>query len=472
MNISGYQHVYFLGIGGIGMSALARYFQAQGLQVSGYDKTPGDLTDALQAEGIQVFFDESLDALPGFVRTQPEQTLLIYTPAIPATHPQLRYLLDGGYQLRKRSEVLGLISRDSYCIAVAGTHGKTTTSTLIAWLLEAAGINFTAFLGGISANFHNNYIHKTNGRNLFPDKPIVVLEADEFDRSFHRLSPDIAVITAIDPDHLDIYETAAAFYEAFTEFSRKIKPNGKLLVQHSLKQAWPEALQVLRYGMDQDHAAPDFSSRFTEIADGNFYFDYSGHVPGNEILEKHLHCGLPGYHNIENATAALAVTCNLLNLDESAVRQGLSDFRGVKRRFEYLVKRQDAVVIDDYAHHPEELRAILSSVRALYPDKKLTAIFQPHLFSRTRDFAQGFAEVLSMPDELILMDIYPARELPIPGISSHWLLGQIAHAQKSLLSPQAIINKVTSEKPELLLLLGAGDIDRLSHPVKNIYEAV
>lgn len=472
MNIGSYQHVYFLGIGGIGMSALARYFRAQGLQVSGYDKTPSEITDALKEEGIQVHFDETLPALPEFVTKHPEKTLLVYTPAIPAAHPQLRYLQEEGYRLHKRSEVLGIISQDSCCIAVAGTHGKTTTSTLIAWLLEAAGVNFTAFLGGISANFHSNYIHKTNGRNLFTDKPIVVLEADEFDRSFHRLSPDIAVITAIDPDHLDIYETEEAFFEAFTEFSRKIKPYGKLLVQQSLKQHWPETLKVLRYGLGHDDADPDFCSRFTEISDGNFYFDYNGQHQDTEIRENHLHCGLPGYHNIENATAALAVTCNMLDLDASAIRRGLSDFRGVKRRFEYLVKREDAVVIDDYAHHPEEIRAILSSVRALYPNKKLTAIFQPHLFSRTRDFARGFAEVLSMPDELILMDIYPAREMPIPGISSTWLLEQIAHTHKSLLSPQSILHKIRSEKPELLLLLGAGDIDRLSHPVKNIYEAV
>jgi UDP-N-acetylmuramate--alanine ligase len=228
---------------------------------------------------------------------------------------------------------------------------------------------------------------------------------------------------------------------------------------------------LFRYGLEQGDAASDFSSRFTEITHGNFYFNYRGRYQGVEILENQMYCGLPGYHNIENATAALGVTCNILNLDAASLRQGLSDFRGVKRRFEYLIKQHDAVVIDDYAHHPEELRAILSSVRALYPDKKLTAIFQPHLFTRTRDFASGFAEVLAMPDELILMDIYPARELPIPGISSQWLLEQIAHDHKSLLSPQAITTKVKSEKPELLLLLGAGDIDRLSNPIKQIYEA-
>ncbi len=471
MNIQGYQYVYFLGIGGIGMSALARYFKAQGLQVSGYDKTPAALTDILQAEGIGVHFDETLNALPDFVTIYPEKTLLVYTPAIPANHPQLQFLQREGYTLFKRSEVLGLISRDAYCIAVAGTHGKTTTSTLIAHLLDECGINFTAFLGGISANFNSNYIHKTDGSNLFQDRGLVVLEADEFDRSFHRLSPDVAVITAIDPDHLDIYETEEAFYQAFEEFSHKIKSGGTLLVQQGLKRHWPEQIQVLHYGLINGSEHPECSSGFTGISEGHFYFNYQSKRGQRPIEEQGLYCGLPGFHNIENATAALAITLNILHLDSSNVRRGLSSFMGVKRRFEYLVKQERAVVIDDYAHHPEELRAILSSVRALYPDKKLTAVFQPHLFTRTRDFAIGFAEALALPDELILMDIYPARELPIPGISSAWLLEQIALPNKKLMSAAEVLDFVKQETPELLLLLGAGDIDRLANPIKHHYEA-
>jgi UDP-N-acetylmuramate--alanine ligase len=470
MNNTGYQYAYFLGIGGIGMSALARYFHAQGVQVRGYDKTPTALTDALQAEGIAVQFDDTLDSLPAFVHEHPTATLFVYTPAIPAEHPQLQYLKQGDFQLYKRSEVLGLISRHACCIAVAGTHGKTTTSSLIACLLDACGINFTAFLGGISANFNNNYIHKTNGRDLFPDRPVVVLEADEFDRSFHRLNPDYAIITAIDPDHLDIYETKEAFTEAFVTFSSKIKPGGSLIVQQSLQQSWPEHVEVIRYGLNTSGQHPDCTASPTNIQAGHFYFDYSGSYRNQTLTEQNLYCGLPGFHNIENATAALALVLNILKLEPADVRKGLQLFAGVKRRFEYLVRQPDHTVIDDYAHHPEELRAILQSVRALYPTSKLTAIFQPHLFTRTRDFAEGFAQTLATADELILMDIYPARELPIPGIDSTWLLAQINHKDKKLMNHEAILDYVRNTKPELLLLLGAGDIDRLASPVKAIYE--
>lgn len=472
MNSSNYQYAYFLGIGGIGMSALARYFHARGLQVAGYDKTPSEVTDALLSEGMQVHFDETLDALPEFVLKHTENTLLVYTPAIPEGHLQFEFLKSRNFPLYKRSEVLGMISRDGYCIAVAGTHGKTTTSTLIAQLLDACGINFSAFLGGISANFNSNYIHKSEGRDLFPGKPIVVLEADEFDRSFHRLNPDIAVITAIDPDHLDIYASAEAFTEAFITFAGNIKPGGTLLLQDNLTQIGPESLQVLRYGAGQKQANPEFRASFTGISNGNFFFDYTSKYRGRTRTVEAMHCGLPGYHNIENATAAIAIALDILNLNEADVRRGLSEFRGVKRRFEYLVKQNQHIVIDDYAHHPEELRAILSSVRALYPERRLTAVFQPHLYTRTRDFAAGFAEVLALPDELILMDIYPARELPLPGITSGWLLEQVAHPDKKIMQPQEILEYVQKQKPGLLLLLGAGDIDRLAKPVKSIYEAV
>lgn len=472
MNLDKIKYAYFLGIGGIGMSAIARYFVYKGITVAGYDKTPTPLTAELEAEGIAVHFDDEIGAIPDFVNTNAQETLLIYTPAIPKNHQGFNYLNNHGYTLYKRSEVLGIISRDAYCIAVAGTHGKTTTSTLIAHLLYSCNINFTAFLGGISANYNTNYIHKTDGKNLFTDKPIVVLEADEFDRSFHRLSPDIAVITAIDADHLDIYGTEDAFNEAFEIFASKIKPGGSLIANAHLERHWPDNLEVFTYCLNSE-LAPNFQSHFSQIQNGEFLFDYIGvHKINGEVSAwdlKNIYCGLPGFHNIENATAAIAVCLDILGLNEAELKQGLASFRGAKRRFEFIVKNPNYVVIDDYAHHPEELNAILTSVKELYPQKKLTAIFQPHLFTRTRDFADGFAESLSVPDEIILMDIYPARELPIEGITSAWLLEKIQAQNKLLLNEAEILAKVKAEKPELLLILGAGDIDKLVPQIKEVY---
>lgn len=473
MNLSGIKYAYFLGIGGIGMSAIARYFNARGIKVAGYDKTPSDLTDELIREGIGITFEDDPDSIPSFIKAHPEETLLIYTPAIPADHRQRQQLLSEGRSLLKRSEVLGIISRDAYCIAVAGTHGKTTTSTLIAHILKSCDINFTAFLGGISANYGTNYLHHTSGRNLFAGKPVVVLEADEFDRSFHRLSPDIAVITAIDPDHLDIYGDEAEFRRAFVEFTGKIKPAGHLICQQKLQPSWPQGIQVHRYGTN-DQLPAEFRSSGITTSGGNFYFDFSSN-PGTEgnrelfSLQKII-SGLPGFHNIENATAALGV-CQILNLDADACKNAVETFRGAKRRFEYVVKSPQYVVIDDYAHHPEELNAIISSVKELYKGKKITGIFQPHLFTRTRDFADGFAESLSRLDEVILMDIYPARELPIEGISSSWLLGKIQGTDKKLMDTDGILKHIRQTKPEVLLILGAGDIDRIVSKVKEVYDA-
>jgi UDP-N-acetylmuramate--alanine ligase len=468
MNLKGVKYAYFLGIGGIGMSAIARYFNATGMKVAGYDKTPSDLTDELQTEGIEITFTDSIKTLPEFVLSHPEETILIYTPAIPADHSQLNYLKNNNHKLFKRSEVLGFISNDAYCIAVAGTHGKTTTSTLIAHLLYECGINFTAFLGGISANYNTNYIHKTDGRDLFPNKKIVVLEADEFDRSFHRLNPDIAVITAIDPDHLDIYNNSEEFDRAFVQFSEKIKPGGYLIYQVNLNKSWPSHTQQFSYGLNAD---AQFSSQFECIEEGNFVFKYEG-SNNTTIKLNRIHCGLPGFHNIENATAALAVTLNILKLKNEDVVSGLESFRGAKRRFEYVIKTETHAVIDDYAHHPQELNAIIGSVKELYPNRKLTAIFQPHLFSRTRDFADGFAESLSKPDRTILMDIYPARELPIEGINSTWLLNKISSNNKYLMSTDEILEYIRKNKPELLLILGAGDIDRIVPKIKEVYDGI
>jgi len=465
MNLSAIRNVYFLGIGGIGMSAIARYFHALGCRVEGYDKTPTALTKALQAEGIHVHFEDAVDALPAFIQEDPQATLLVYTPAIPPDHPQRLWFEKSPLQLFKRSEVLGLISRSSFTIAVAGTHGKTTTSTLIAHILRSCGVNFTAFLGGISSNYQTNYLRYTNGRQV-TDRPIVVLEADEFDRSFHRLTPDIAVITAIDPDHLDIYETEAAFREAFDVFAAKTRASGHVYIQSKLQVLAPAAVKLLRYSIDP-RTPGDFTGENLRIEDGYFRFDMRSQTQATKTT---FTCGLPGRHNAENAVVAAAVCIEGLGLDATAVAHGIESFRGVKRRFEYLVRNASQVVIDDYAHHPTELDAIISSVRMLYPDQEVWGIFQPHLFTRTRDFAAGFASSLAALDRLFLMEIYPAREKPLPGIDSQWLLDQVQMERKELADGKSILARLKEEKPAVLLVLGAGDIDRLCEPIQQLYQ--
>lgn len=465
MNLNAIRNVYFLGIGGIGMSAIARYFHALGCKVEGYDKTATPLTIALQTEGIHVHFEDAVEALPTFIQEDPQATLLVYTPAIPADHPQRVWLEQSPLLLFKRSEVLGLISRDSFTIAVAGTHGKTTTSTMIAHILRSCGVNFTAFLGGISANYQTNYLRYEDGRQV-TKKPIVVLEADEFDRSFHRLTPDIAVITAIDPDHLDIYETEAAFREAFDVFAAKTRASGHVYIQSTLQVMPPAAVKLQRYSIDPQ-APGDFTGENLRIEDGYFRFDMRGSAQG---VNTTFTCGLPGRHNAENAVVAAAVCIDGLGLDAQTVARGIETFNGVKRRFEYLVRNAEQVVIDDYAHHPTELDAIIGSVRMLYPDREVWGIFQPHLFTRTRDFATGFASSLAAVDRLFLMEIYPAREKPLPGINSQWLLEQVQLVRKELADGQAILAALKEEKPGVLLILGAGDIDRLSGPIQQMYQ--
>lgn len=456
-----YQQVYFLGIGGIGMSAIARYLNLNGMPIYGYDKTPSPLTDELIAEKMVINFTDNVGSIPSVIRENIASTLFIYTPAIPKDSIQLNYLLNNNVVLKKRSEILGEISKDTFCIAVAGTHGKTTTSTLVAHLLKENNINFSAFLGGIASNYNTNFVYHNSGKNLLSDKTIVVAEADEFDRSFHRLSPDIAVVTAIDPDHLDIYHTEEAFREAFDVFIGKIETGGHLILQKSLQCRVPENLNLHSYGLESG----DFNAQNIHVKNGSFYFNWNGN---NAILEN-IEMGIPGTHNIENATAALGATFSLLNLDKESSKKALASFTGVKRRFEYIVKTPEHVVIDDYAHHPGELEAIISSTRKLYPNASITGIFQPHLFTRTRDFAKGFAETLSQLDELILMEIYPARELPIEGINAQWLLDKVNCKKKSLLNTEEILGKIAAQKPEVLLILGAGDIDRIVTPVQKLY---
>lgn len=459
--ITDYQQAYFLGIGGIGMSAIARYLLQLGIPVMGYDKTPTPLTQALINEGAIITFNDELEALPEVVKYNLDQTLFILTPAIPKNHPQWNWLQSQNVPILKRSEILGKIAQNGYCIAVAGTHGKTTTSTLVAHLLHSCNVNFTAFLGGISSNFGTNYIRKTDGINLPGKGEIIVLEADEFDRSFHRLNPDLAIITAIDPDHLDIYGTAEAFTQAFVDFTHLISTG--LLIHESLNIPTPANIQVVQYGKA---CASAVHAHNIHINQGDFCFD----LMINDTQIAPFRCGLPGHHNVQNAVAALGICIQFLQLPIHQLQNGISSFKGAKRRFEYIHKSDRFVVIDDYAHHPEELNAIIGSVKTLYPNKTITGIFQPHLFSRTQDFADGFAQSLSELDQIYLLNIYPAREQPIPGVNSNWLLSLINHPKKEVVTPDQVLEKIKNNPAEVLLILGAGDIDRIVQPLAKIYD--
>lgn len=471
-DISKYEYAYFLGIGGIGMSAICRYFMSIGIKVFGYDKTESSLTQLLINEGANITYTDSLSSFPPVIKENIDKTIFILTPAVPSKHTHLNYLKDNGIAIFKRAEVLGMISNSMFSICVAGTHGKTTTSTLIAHLLESANVNYTAFLGGISANYNTNYLRKTNGETLATlGKEIVVLEADEFDRSFHQLQPDIAIITAIDPDHLDIYDNHRAFQDAFNHFANLIRisessndsvKTGQLIIEEKLTLELTHHIGVNSYG---NSPLSKYSCQNIRIENGKFHFDF---YEGKTFVSNFI-CGLPGFHNVSNATAALAVCYGMLGMDLEKLKIGIATYLGAKRRFEYVINNDNYVVIDDYAHHPEELNAIIGSVKSLYPSKKITGIFQPHLFSRTRDFVDGFAESLSKLDELWLMDIYPAREEPIPNINSTWLLEKVQLAQKYLVTPEAILEKLNTNKPEVLLILGAGDIDRIVSPISKIY---
>jgi UDP-N-acetylmuramate--alanine ligase len=454
-----YEHirqVYLLGIGGIGMSALARYFHALGKEVSGYDKTRTPLTDELVAENISIHFDEN----PGFLEAKglsPETSLIIYTPAVPKTHQEYEYFLKNGFAIKKRSEVLGIITENSFTIAVAGTHGKTTTSSLIAHILRSSGIDCSAFLGGITQNYQTNLFI---GKNLGKKDAITVVEADEYDRSFLSLHPDIAVVTSIDADHLDIYGDKEHMHESYNLFARQVKKGGTLIAKKGTEniQVGVDA-QVISYSLkeaDSVHA--------DGIAISNGYYHYN--VAGSTFRIANLILGLPGSHNVENSVAAVVVA-RIIGVKEEQIREALSSFKGVKRRFEYQIRKDNLIYIDDYAHHPEELKACIRSVRELYPNKKLTGVFQPHLYTRTRDFADGFGESLSMLDEVILLDIYPAREMPIAGVSSQMLLDRIACKNKKLCTKQELVAELCSRKLEVLLTVGAGDIDMLVEPIKN-----
>lgn len=431
------------------MSGLARYFHKRGCEVIGYDRTQTTLTDALETEGITITFTDSVSEIPESFRVMSDSLLVIYTPAIPKDSAILNYFQDKGFEPKKRSEVLGIISKGMYTVAVAGTHGKTTTSTIVAHILKYSGFDCTAFLGGIASNYNSNV--------LFGNNNIMVVEADEYDRSFLRLHPDIAIITSMDADHLDIYGDDSHVKESFRLFASQLKEGGKLIHKKGLQLGGGTAYSASE--------SAQVSAKNVRIESGTFFFDFENESQQIENIE----FGLPGLHNVENATAAIQAAL-LLGVQPEKIKAALKDFRGVKRRFEYVVKNENHVFIDDYAHHPEELRACISGVRSLYPDKKLTVVFQPHLFSRTRDFVEGFAEVLNTADELVLLDIYPARELPIEGVTSQIISDRMSLKNRQICGKDMVPEFVRDKKPELLLTVGAGDIDTLVLPIKEILE--
>ena len=461
-SLSGIKKVYFIGIGGIGMSAIARYFHSKGIEVSGYDKTQTELTKALENEGIAIHYNEDVAGIPKDV------DLVVYTPAVPNEHAELVYYREHGYRVVKRSDVLQAISADSFNICIAGTHGKTTITTMIAHILRHSGYGCNAFLGGISVNYGTNFWSSANN--------VCVIEADEYDRSFLKLSPNIAIITAMDADHLDIYGDEKTMQDAFVAFGSKIKEDGLLVSRFGLKRIKEVGVKTkVTYALQNDSA--DVYAQNIKIEEGGYVFDVDG-----KIALSNIELRIGGMHNVENSLAAMTVASRL-GVDAEKIKAAVAEFKGVKRRFEYIirpVKKQEGgyvepVLIDDYAHHPEELRALLTSVRSLFARRVVTVVFQPHLFTRTRDLADGFAEVLSIADRVILLPIYPARELPIEGVTSEMILKRVDNQDKMMLTKDELLNwmkahQFNKEFGEVIVIAGAGDIDALVQPLKNIIE--
>lgn len=432
------------------MAALERYFIAKGYRVAGYDRTSTDLTKALEEEGVEIAYDENPDLIPDYCRDS-ESTLVVYTPAVPATHKGLQYFRANGFDVVKRAKLLGVVTEHSKGLCFAGTHGKTTTSSMAAHILQTAGIGSNAFLGGVLRNYGSNFL-------LSDTSPYSVIEADEFDRSFHQLRPYIAVVTSTDPDHLDIYGNYENYLESFAHFTELINPEGALIVHTGLKLKPRVKPGVRVYTYSQQEG--DFHARNLRIGGGEIVFDFV--APGGCVI-KDVSLGVPVGINVENAIASMAA-CWLIDTPADAMRQAIATFKGAKRRFEFWLKEpgdNGKVVIDDYAHHPNELEASISSVRALYPGRKLSVIFQPHLYSRTRDFASEFAAALSKADELYLLPIYPAREEPIPGVTSDIILSGVTCAEKKILTKQQLLDAIPSLKFDVLLTVGAGDIVNL-----------
>ncbi|MGO4770681.1 UDP-N-acetylmuramate--L-alanine ligase [Flavobacterium sp. W22_SRS_FK3] len=444
MNLNQIQNVYFIGIGGIGMSALARYFKYIGKQVTGYDKTPSMLTNELIKSGIDIHFEDNISLIPSdyFV----ENTLVIFTPAVPMTHSEWNYFVERQYQVKKRAEVLGIITKDTFCFAVAGTHGKTTTSSILGHILHESGADVTAFVGGIVENYNSNLIGS--------GKTVTVVEADEFDRSFLHLHPNIACVTSMDADHLDIYGTSDAIEASFVDFASKIEDKKNLFITKEL------ALDGVQCAINED---ADYKAFNVRIDNGSYVFDV---LTPSEIM-KDLRFGLPGKHNLMNALMAIAMS-KTFGTPTFSIAKALASFNGIRRRFSYQIKSENLVYIDDYAHHPTEINAVHQAVTELYPGRKVLAVFQPHLFSRTKDFADGFAESLSAFDEVLLMDIYPARELPMEGITSEWLLGKMTNSNKKIVAKNDLLAQIKISDAPIIVTIGAGDIGEMVPSIKKM----
>jgi len=450
MNVRELKRVYFIGIGGIGMSALARFFREQTAVVNGYDKTETELTKHLVTEGIGVHYTDDINVL------DKQATLVVYTPAIPKDNKELNWYRENNYPVYKRSDVLQWITEALFSVTVAGTHGKTTISTMIGYLLRETGYGCNAFLGGISVNYESNYWSS--------NKDVAVVEADEYDRSFLKLQPDIAVLTAMDADHLDIYGTVEEMEAAFIQYTKNIKSGGTLLVKHGLHRGNElSGPHTVSYSL-QNNAADVYATNIMQ-KEGGYIFDVIG--KGWEI--KGIHLAIGGMHNVENAVAAIAVT-QMLEIDKELVKKAMPSFKGVKRRFEYIIKNDKIVYIDDYAHHPEELAALIRSAKQLFHKRRCVISFQPHLFTRTRDLAAGFAHSLDLADEVILLDIYPARELPIEGITTQLIADKMNNPAHTILSKEGLLKYVSEAPLDLFITAGAGDIDQLVQPIKKILE--
>lgn len=456
MNINNIRSLYFIGAGGIGMTALIRYFLSKGKRVAGYDKTISELTEQINREGAEIHYVDDVNLIPDYCR-RPEETLVVYTPAVPDTLTELVWFRTNGFEVLKRAQVLGEITRSNRGLCVAGTHGKTTTSSMVAHLLKQSHVDCNAFLGGILKNYDSNLM-------LSDKSDLTVIEADEFDRSFHWLTPYMAVITSADPDHLDIYGTAQAYRESFEHFTSLIRPDGYLIMRKDIDitPRLQDGVTLYTYSATD---GGDFHAEHIRIGNGEIYFDFVG--PDIRIPDVQL--GVPVKVNIENGIAAMAVAW-LNGVTPEEIKKAMAGFAGPRRRFDFRIKREDIVLIDDYAHHPAELTASILSVKELYAGKKVTGVFQPHLYSRTRDFADEFAASLSLLDQLILLDIYPAREESIPGVTSRLVFEKVTLADKILCSKEELPGMMENMEFEVVLMLGAGDIDRLVEPVKEILE--
>lgn len=456
MNIETIQSVYFVGAGGIGMSALIRYFLSLGKRVAGYDRTSSELTARLVEEGAVIHYEEDVNQIPEWCRDA-ATTLIVYTPAIPNEHAELNYFRTNGFEIHKRAQVLGIITRSSKALCVAGTHGKTTTSTMAAHLLQQSHVGCTAFLGGISKNYGTNLL-------LSQESPYTVIEADEFDRSFHWLSPYMSVITATDPDHLDIYGTREAYLESFRHYTTLIQPGGALILHEGLALQPDVQSGVKVYTYSRDHG--DFHAENIRIGGGDIYVDFV--APDTRICDVQL--GVPVSINIDNGVAAMALA-HLNGVTDEEIKRGMASFRGVDRRFDFKLKTDRIVFLSDYAHHPAEIAQSVRSIRELYQDKKITAIFQPHLYTRTRDFYHEFADSLSLLDEVILTDIYPAREEPIPGVNSQLIYDQLRPGiEKCLCRKEDVLALLETKDIEVLIVLGAGDMDNYVPQITRLLE--